>query len=83
MDTTAEPDVTTLISGFDQLAERFVAGLFARFAALSGASVELENLRTSLAAEGTSLPTLMFEIVLVVALVAGVPVQIRRASSPI
>ncbi|SFO85826.1 Small-conductance mechanosensitive channel [Mesorhizobium sp. NFR06] len=71
MDKTAETDVTSLVSGFDQLAERFVSGLSERFAALSGASVELENLKASLAAEGTSLLALMFEIVLVVALVAG------------
>jgi small-conductance mechanosensitive channel len=71
VDKTAETDVTSLVSGFDQLAERFVSGLSERFAALSGASVELENLKASLAAEGTSLLALMFEIVLVVALVAG------------
>lgn len=58
MEKTAETDVTSLVSGFEQLAERFVSGLFARFAALSGASVELENLKASLAAEeGLSLPS--------------------------
>ncbi|MDX8435433.1 mechanosensitive ion channel [Mesorhizobium abyssinicae] len=70
--TTAETDVTSLISGFEQLAERFVSGLFARAAALSDVPVEFENLRASLAAGGTSLLALLFEIVLVVALVAGV-----------
>lgn len=78
MDTTAEADVTSLVWGFEQLAERFVSGLFARFAALSGASVELENFKASLAAEGTSLLALMFEIVLVVALVAGVFILLGR-----
>ncbi|WP_245455930.1 mechanosensitive ion channel domain-containing protein [Mesorhizobium sp. M7A.F.Ca.US.008.03.1.1] len=72
MDTTAETDVTSLISGFEQLAERFVSGLFARFAALSDVPVDLENLRASLAAGGTSLLVLLSEIVLIVALVAGV-----------
>lgn len=72
MDTTAEPDGTSLISGFEQLAERFVSGLFARFAALSDVPVDLENLRALLTAGGTSLLVLLSEIVLVVALVAGV-----------
>ncbi|WP_345892388.1 mechanosensitive ion channel domain-containing protein [Mesorhizobium amorphae] len=78
MDKTAETDVTSLISGFEQLAERFVSGLFARFAALSDVPVEIENLRASLAAGGTSLLALLFEIVLVVALVAGVFILLAR-----
>ncbi|OWK21793.1 hypothetical protein AJ88_11815 [Mesorhizobium amorphae CCBAU 01583] len=67
-----------MISGFEQLAERFVSGLFARFAALSDVPVEIENLRASLAAGGTSLLALLFEIVLVVALVAGVFILLAR-----
>ncbi|MER8900801.1 mechanosensitive ion channel domain-containing protein [Mesorhizobium sp. M0772] len=78
MDTTAEPDVTTLISGFEELAERLVTGLFARAAAISGVPVEFSNLRTSLVVAGTSLPTLLFQIVLVVALVAGVFILLAR-----
>ncbi|WP_245235556.1 mechanosensitive ion channel family protein [Mesorhizobium erdmanii] len=78
MDTTAETDVTSLISGFEQLVERLVSGLFARFAALSHVPVDLENLRASLAAGGTSLLVLLSEIVLVVALVAGVFILLAR-----
>ncbi|WP_084025678.1 mechanosensitive ion channel domain-containing protein [Mesorhizobium sp. LNHC252B00] len=78
VDTTAETDVVSLIWGFEQLAERFVSGLFARFAALSGVPVELENLRASLAAGGTSLLVLLFEIALIVALVAAVFILLAR-----
>ena len=78
MDTTAETDVTSLVWDFEQLAERFVSGLFARFAALSHVPVELESLRASLAAGGTSLLGLLFEIVLVVALVASVFILLAR-----
>ncbi|WP_245331216.1 mechanosensitive ion channel family protein [Mesorhizobium sophorae] len=78
MDKTADTDVTSLISGFEQLADRFVSGLSARFAALGNVPVELENLRASLAAGGTSVLGLLFEIVLVVALVAGVYILLAR-----
>jgi len=78
VDKTADTDVTSLISGFEQLADRFVSGLFARVSALGNVPVELENLRASLAAGGTSLLGLLFEIVLVVALVAGVYILLAR-----
>ncbi|EHH09998.1 mechanosensitive ion channel domain-containing protein [Mesorhizobium amorphae] len=78
VDTTAEPDITSLISGFEQLAERFVSGLFGRFAALGDVPVELESLRASLVAGGTSLLALLFEIVLVVLLVASVFILLAR-----
>ncbi|TRC73989.1 mechanosensitive ion channel [Mesorhizobium sp. WSM4310] len=74
----AETDVPSLIWGFEQLTERFVSGLFARLAALADVPVELENLKASLAAGGTPLLVLLFEIVLLVALVAGVFILLAR-----
>jgi hypothetical protein len=64
--------MASVISGFEQLADRFVAGLYARLAALKGLPVEFDSLSASLAAWGTSLPLLLFQIVLVVGLVGGV-----------
>ena len=75
---TAEADVGSLIASVETLANRFVSGLYARFAALSGVPVDFENLRASLSAGGTSLLVLLFEIVLVVALVAGVSILLTR-----
>ena len=71
-------DVTSVISDLEQLGDRFVAGLDARVAALKGVPVEFDNLRASLAAGGTSLLLLLFQIVLVVALVAGVFILTNR-----
>ena len=75
---TAVADVTSVISSFEQLGDRFVAGLYARLAAWNGVPVEFDNLRASLAAGGTSLLLLLFQIVLVVALVAGVFILANR-----
>lgn len=77
-ETTAVADVTSVISGFEQLADRFVAGLYARLAALKGVPVEFDNLTASLAAGGTTLLLLLFQIVLVVALVTGVFILANR-----
>lgn len=77
-ETAAVADVTSLISSLEQLADRFVDGLYARLAALNGVPVEFDNLRASLAAGGTSLLLLLFQIVLVVALVAGVFILANR-----
>lgn len=78
MNTMAETDVPSLIWGFEQLAERLVSGLFARLAALADVPVELENLKASLAAGGTPRLVLLFEIVSLVALVAGVFILLAR-----
>ena len=54
-EAAADTDITSVISGFEQLGDRFVAGLYARLAALKGVPVEFDNLKASLAAGGTSL----------------------------
>lgn len=71
-------DVAAVISSFEQLADRFVIGLYARLAALRDVPGEFENLRTSFAAAGTSGLLISFQIILVVALVAGVFVLTAR-----
>lgn len=65
-------DATSVISGLQQLGDRFVAGLYARLAALNGVPVEFEDLRASLAAAGTSLPLLSFQVAVIVVLVSSV-----------
>ena len=78
-ETSPVADVTSVISGFEQLADRFVAGLYARLAALGGVPADFDALRASLAAGGTSILLLLFQIVLIVAVVAGVFIlAIRR-----
>ena len=71
-ETTTVTDGTSVISGLEHLGDRFVGGLYARLAALNQVSVDFDNLKASLAAGGTSLLLLLFQIVLVVALVSGV-----------
>ena len=77
-DTATVADITSVISSLEQLGDRFIAGLNTRYAALNGVPVEFDNLRASLAAGGTSLLLLLFQIALVVALVAGVFILTNR-----
>jgi small-conductance mechanosensitive channel len=77
-DETAVADLTSVISDLEQLGDRFVAGLYARLAALHRVPVEFDELKASLAAGGTSLFLLLFQIALVVALVAGVFILTNR-----
>ncbi|MGO4840060.1 mechanosensitive ion channel family protein, partial [Rhizobiaceae sp. 2RAB30] len=76
-DTTVT-DVASVISSLQQVGDRFVAGINARFAALNGLPVELANLRASLASAGTSLLLLLLQVALTVVLVAGVLVLAKR-----
>jgi small-conductance mechanosensitive channel len=64
--------VTSLISGLEQIADRFVTGLQARLAAISNAGADFDGLQAAFAAAETSLFTLFLEAVVVAALVAGV-----------
>jgi small-conductance mechanosensitive channel len=68
---TAGADVTSLTTALEEVAGRFVTGLHARYLAWLEAPAEFERLQTSLAAASTSVILLCFQIVLVVALVAG------------
>ena len=70
--TTAGPDVSSVISDLERLSDRFAAGMAGRLDALRNVPAELENLSASLAAGGTSLSLLLFQIVLIVGIVAGV-----------
>ena len=70
--TTAGPDVSSVISDLERLSDRFAAGMAGRLDAVRNVPAELENLRASLAAGGTLLSLLLFQIVLVVGIVTGV-----------
>ena len=71
-------DVTSLISGLEQIAERFVAGLQARLAAIGNAGADFDSLQAAVAAAGTSLFGLFLEVVITAALVAGVFLLLAR-----
>ena len=77
-EAAAEADVGSLVASIEQVADRLVAGLYARLAGLSGVSAETDSLRASFASAGTSLPVLCLQIVLVVAVVLGVFVLVAR-----
>jgi len=65
--STAANDVTAIVSGVEQLIDRFVTGLESRFGQLRTIGDELDALQASFAAGGTSSGALFLQIVLVVA----------------
>jgi small-conductance mechanosensitive channel len=71
-------DVTSILSGFELVIERFVRGIEARAAALAGAGSEIDVLHASFAAGGTSAGALAFQILVVALVTAGVLLACRR-----
>ena len=65
--STAANDVTAIVSGVEQLINRFVTGLESRFGQLRTIGDELDALHASFAAGGTSFGALVLQIILVVA----------------
>lgn len=65
--SSAAGDVTAIVSGVEQLIERFVSGLESRIGQLRTIGSELDSLHASFAAGGTSSAALVLQIVLVVA----------------
>ncbi|MCX7303008.1 MAG: mechanosensitive ion channel [Hyphomicrobiales bacterium] len=68
--STASNDVTAIVSGVEQLINRFVAGLDLRFGQFRTIGSDMDALRASFAAGGTSAVTLTLQIILVVAVTA-------------
>jgi small-conductance mechanosensitive channel len=65
--STTASDVTAIVSGVEQLINRFVTGLEARFGQLRTIGNELDALHASFAAGGTTSATLVLQIILIVA----------------
>ncbi|MBX3583932.1 MAG: mechanosensitive ion channel family protein [Rhizobiaceae bacterium] len=59
-------DVTSIVSGFEQMMGRFVSGLETRASAFRTIGTEIETLHSSFMAGGTSLGSLALQILLVV-----------------
>ncbi len=74
----ASADVTSIISGVEQVMGRFVSGLDARVSALASVNPELAALHASFAAGGTSAAALALKILLVVLVTGGVFLFCRR-----
>ncbi len=76
--STAANDVTAIVSGVEQLINRFVTGLESRFGQLRTIGDELDALQASFAAGGTSSVALFLQIILVVAVTAFAFLFCRR-----
>jgi small-conductance mechanosensitive channel len=76
--STAVADVTSVLAGFEFIVDRFVRGLEARIVALGAIRQEIAGLHASLAAGGTSAAALGLQILVVVAVTAGVFMLCRR-----
>lgn len=74
----ASSDVTSIFSGFELVIDRFISGLEARIDALRGIGQEVEAITASFSAGGTSVGALLFQILLVVAVTAGILLLCRR-----
>ncbi|MBL8576616.1 MAG: mechanosensitive ion channel [Mesorhizobium sp.] len=77
---TAAPatDVTSIVSGIEQIMGRFVSGLDARVGAFRNIGSELDTLRASFEAGGTSFGALALQILLVVAVTVAAFLACRR-----
>lgn len=64
-------DVTSIVTGFEQMMGRFVAGLDSRVSAFRTIGTEVEALRASFAAGGTSSGSLVLQILVVVVVTAA------------
>jgi small-conductance mechanosensitive channel len=85
MATSAEQaaagDVTSIVSGLEQVMDRFVSGVEARIQGFGRVPQEIEALHSSFAAGGTSAGALAVQIAVVVAVTAGVFILCRRQFS--
>ena len=78
---TAAGDVTSIVSGFEQIVDRFISGVGARIRAIGNVPQEIDALHASFAAGGTSAGALALQIAVVVAVTAGVFLLCRRQFS--
>lgn len=76
--SSTEHDVTSVLSGFELIIERFVSGLGQRIAALKQVAPDIAALHASFASSGTSAAILILQIVLVAAITLAVFILIRR-----
>lgn len=83
MSEPSTDEVSTIIHGIETLVDRLETGLIARISAWGNAEQDLQQLPSSFSAGGTSGPLLLFEIVLIAALVAVVFVFLNRRLAPL
>ncbi|MEW9834318.1 mechanosensitive ion channel family protein [Mesorhizobium marinum] len=76
--TSVSSDVTSILSGFEQVVEQFVSGFEARMTAFGGIGQETDALFSALAAGGTSATALILQILVVTLVAAGVFLFCRR-----